>query len=37
MRDRFDVFFSYHTVDHAIVTQVAKLLHDHSICVFLDR
>jgi KaiC/GvpD/RAD55 family RecA-like ATPase len=33
----FDVFFSYHTVDHAAVTQVAKRLHDRGIRVFLDR
>ena len=37
MRDRFDVFFSYHTVDHAAVTQVARRLHERGIRVFLDR
>jgi hypothetical protein len=37
MRGSFDVFFSYHTVDHAIVTQVAQRLHDRGIRVFLDR
>ena len=37
MRDRFDVFFSYHTVDHATVTQVARRLHERGDPGFLDR
>ena len=37
MRDSFDVFFSYHTADHAAVTQVAQRLHERGIRVFLDR
>src|SRR5512147_125960 len=37
LRDAFDVFFSYHTADHAAVTQVARGLHERGIRVFLDR
>jgi TIR domain len=37
VQDGFDVFFSYHAVDHATVTQVAQRLHDRGIRVFLDR
>ena len=37
MAGSFDVFFSYHTVDHALVTQVARRLHERGIRVFLDR
>ncbi len=37
MRDRFDVFFSYHTADHAAVTQVVQRLHERGVRVFLDR
>ena len=37
MQGSYDVFFSYHTVDHAMVTQVAEHLHDRGIRVFLDR
>jgi hypothetical protein len=31
VRGSFDVFFSYHTVDHAAVTQVAQRLHQRGI------
>ena len=37
MRSSYDVFFSYHTRDHAAVERVARLLHDRGIRVFLDR
>jgi hypothetical protein len=37
VRDSFDVFFSYSTVDHAAVERVARSLHERGIRVFLDR
>jgi TIR domain len=37
VRDSFDVFFSYSTVDHAAVEGVARSLHERGIRVFLDR
>ena len=37
MRDRFDVFFSYHTVDHATVTRSPGACTSAAIRVFLDR
>ena len=37
MRERFEVFFSYNTVDHAAVTRVARAMGERGICVFLDR
>jgi hypothetical protein len=31
VRDSFDVFFSYSTVDHAAVERVARSLHERGI------
>ena len=37
LQGSYDVFFSYHTRDHAAVERVARLLHERGIQVFLDR